>query len=89
MPGQHFETEAGADERSGIRVSEPKPLWHRLLGGSKGAVSENGRLRQPTEGRSRGDRRPSVLMLPTLKDPGATLHGLARYQGEADPLVEL
>jgi hypothetical protein len=21
--------------------------------------------------------------------PGATLHGLARYQGEADPLVEL
>jgi hypothetical protein len=22
------------------------PLWHRLLGGSRGAVSENGRLRQ-------------------------------------------
>ena len=23
------------------------------------------------------------------EDSGATLHGLARYQGEADPLVEL
>jgi hypothetical protein len=23
------------------------------------------------------------------EDPGATLHGLARYQGEADPLVDL
>ena len=30
-------------------------------------ASESGRLRQPTEGHSRGDRRRSVLMLPTLQ----------------------
>ena len=41
-------------------------LWHRLLGGSRGAVSENGRLRQGAGSHPGGDRCRSVLMLPTL-----------------------
>ena len=44
-------------------------LWLRR------SASESGRLRQPTEGHSRGDRRRSVLMLPTLRGYDEALVG--------------
>src|SRR5262245_65407296 len=43
-----------------------RALWHRLLGGSRGAVSENGCLCQREEGHGGDSRRRSVLMFPTL-----------------------
>ena len=45
---------------------QTRTLWRRLLGGSRGAVSECGRLRQRAGGHLGGDRRRSVPMLPTL-----------------------
>jgi len=56
--------------RFGDRTAHP-PLWHRLLGGP---VSQYGRLCHGGGAHEGGERRRSVLMLPTLLDavPSAT-----------------
>src|SRR5262244_3384726 len=60
--GRTTVSEAGTRCSPGA-VALLRELWHWLR---ERPVSESGRLRQPTEGHSRGDRRRSGLMLPTL-----------------------
>src|SRR5215470_12166525 len=50
--------------RTGIAT---RRLWHWLLEAGSGGGVRVWQIRQPTEGHSRGDRRRSVLMLPSMK----------------------
>src|SRR5262245_11482568 len=62
-PDSIMRTEIAREKREAAVASA---LWHRLLRGPGGAVSENGRLRQGTGVTQGGDRRRSVLMLTIL-----------------------
>lgn len=60
----------------------------KLMAGRRSRPCSRSRPREPHD-----EPPPAAVALSRIRvgceDPGATLHGLARYQGEADPRVEL
>ena len=61
--------------------SESPALWHRLLGRSWGAVSENGRLRHGEGTRGWGARRRRALMWAILLHPDGIRKSLPGKKG--------
>jgi len=65
IPGAHRGADIGATSVH-TSVAGPEPKTLAVASAPVGVVSESGRLRQGAGGYPRGDRRQSVLMLPTL-----------------------
>ena len=70
-------------------VASGKSGYGELTAGRRSPPCSGSRPREPHDEAASPQLSPCFGFESGGEDPGATLHGLARYQGEADPLVEL